>query len=64
MLEEKRLQAGSVLGEKRFIFCCCLFAFAFVFTCYLLGPVIFLILFNLDFSNYAYLLHPHSAAVV
>lgn len=55
---------GSVLGGKQLIFCCCLFALAFVFTCYLLGPVVFLILSNLDFSNYAYLVHPHSAAVV
>lgn len=60
----EKAASGSTLGEKQFIFCCCLFAFAFVFTCYLLGPVVFLVLFNLDFSNYAYLVHPCSTTVV
>lgn len=53
----EKAACGSVLGEKHFIFCCCLFALAFVFTCYLLGPVIFLILFNLDFSHDTWCIH-------
>lgn len=60
----EKAASESALGEEHFIFCCCLFAFAFDFACSLLGPVVFLILFNLEFSNYAYLVHPHSAAVV
>lgn len=51
------------MREQQFIFHCCLFVFAFVFTCYFLGPVIFLILFNLEFFPAASLVHPHSAAV-
>lgn len=62
--EGEEAASGSALGGKRVIFCYCLFALAFVFPCYSFGPVIFLILSNRDFSNYAHLVHRCGAAAV
>lgn len=54
---------GSALREKQFIFCCCLFALAFV-SSMLHGSVTFLVPFNPGFPNSSFLVRPLSCAAL
>lgn len=59
-LREKQFKKREVsaMREEQFIFCCSLFALAFVSTCYLPGAVTFLVLFNPDFPHPSFLVWP------